>query len=184
MTKGILIKIFPIVGSLILFLSWVFQQSLLGDANSALQRIYTAQSVFQTYQSNNALFNAIIEVVKNDSESVEKIRRSQIYNYELGLKELEALLDEEERNNIPRPPNPFSGTSDIDTMTQITQARINQIQGKLAAKRDEIANRKSTLNSVFLALYAIGSVTVLTGAALNAITSAKSSEAKTRSDKP
>ena len=62
--KGIIIKIIPLFGSVILFLAWVFQQTLLGNANSELQRIYSAQSVFQTYQSNNALFNAILETVK------------------------------------------------------------------------------------------------------------------------
>ena len=56
MTKGIILKIIPLFGSVILFLAWVFQQTLLGDANGELQRIYNAQSVFQTYQSNNAVF--------------------------------------------------------------------------------------------------------------------------------
>ena len=79
---------------------------MLGDANSELQRIYNAQSVFQTYQSNNALFNAILETVKNSTGSVERIRRVQIYNYELRLRELEALLDKEARTDIPRGPNP------------------------------------------------------------------------------
>ena len=41
------------------------------------------------------MFNAIVETVKDDSESVDKIRRSQIYNYELGLRGLESALDDE-----------------------------------------------------------------------------------------
>jgi hypothetical protein len=183
MTKASFIKIVPVFGSIILFLSWIFQQSMLEDANSAVQKIYTAQSVFQAYESNNALFNAIVESVKNDSESVEKIRRSQIYNYELGLRELEALLDNEARVDIPAPPNPFSGTTDVDTMRQITQERIDTIQGKLTAQRDKVTNRKLALSTVFLILYAIGSVTILTGSTLSAIMSSKSSEAKSRTDK-
>jgi hypothetical protein len=63
-------------------------------------------------------------------------------------------------------------------MMQVTQERINQIQGALAAKRDEITARKSSLNTVFLALYTLGSLTVLTGSLLNTIIAAKSGEAK------
>jgi hypothetical protein len=183
MTKGIILKTIPLFGSVILFLAWVFQQTLLGDANSELQRIYNAQSVFQTYQSNNALFNAILETVKNSTGSVERIRRVQIYNYELGLRELEALLDKEARTDIPRAPNPYSGTPDIETMMGTTQDRIEKIQGKLADKRNEITNRKATLNTMFLILYAVGSVIVLVGSILNAVTASKSSESESKAVK-
>ena len=76
-----IIKLIPVLSALILFLSWVFQQTMLEEANSKLQRIYNAISVHQTYQSNNALFNALTETNKNDPEAVEKIRKFQLYNY-------------------------------------------------------------------------------------------------------
>lgn len=183
MAKGIIIKIIPFFGSVILFLAWVFQQTLLGDANSELQRIYSAQSVFQTYQSNNALFNAILEMVKKSAGSVEQVRRVQLYNYELGLRELESLLDKEARTDIPRAPNPYSGTPDIGTMMRITQDRIEKIQGKLADKRDKITNRKTTLNTMFLILYAVGSVIILVGSILNAVIASKSTETVARAGK-
>src|SRR4029453_1071218 len=101
MTKGVFFKMLPILGSLVLFLSWVFSQSLLGDANSALQKIFTAQSVFQTYQSNNALFNGLIATVRGEDDAIDRIRRTQVYNYELGLRDLEHLLDEAEKAELP-----------------------------------------------------------------------------------
>jgi hypothetical protein len=181
--KEVFIKIIPVLGSIILFLSWVFQQTLLGEANSALQRISSAQSVFQTYQSNNAMFNAIVETIKDDSESVDKIRRSQIYNYELGLRELESALDDEAKADIPSPPNPFSGAPDVETMMRITQERINTIQGKLAEAREKIGEQKAALSAAFLVLYALGSLTVLTGSALNVVLSARSSGGQSRTHK-
>jgi hypothetical protein len=143
MPRLVFIKIIPVLGSIILFLSWAFQQTLLGEVNSTAQRISNAQSVFQTYQSSNALFNALLETAKNDSESIDRIQRLQISSYELGLRELEALLDDKAKAGTPSPPNPFSGTSDVATMMRTTQERINTIQGKVTQKREEIAGRKA-----------------------------------------
>lgn len=161
----------PVVGSLILFLSWVFQQSLLNEVNSTLQRMYTAQSVFQTYQSNNAIFNAIVESVKNDSESAEVIRRSQVYNYELGLRELEALLDDAEKSDIPRPARTFDGTIDVDAMMNVLQDRTEQIQVKIAVKRNYTLERKARLNAISLFIYALGSLMILIGSISNTMSS-------------
>jgi hypothetical protein len=183
MPKQVFIKIIPVLGSIILFLCWAFQQTLLGKVNSTSQRISDAQSVFQTYQSNNALFNAIVETVKSDSESIDQIRRAQISNYEHGLRVLETLLNDEAKATIPSPPNPFSGISDAETMMRITQERINTIQGKLTKMREEIAGRKAALNTTFLLLYAVGSLIVLTGSALGAVQSAKAGEGQTGANK-
>jgi hypothetical protein len=68
-------------------------------------------------------------------------------------------------------------------MMGITQDRLEKIQGKLAAKRDKIANRKATLNTMFLMLYAVGSGTILIGSILNALISFKASEAEARAGK-
>jgi hypothetical protein len=179
MRRQVFIEIIPVLGSIVLFLCWAFQQTLLGEINSTSQRISSTQNVFQTYQSNNALFNALVETLKNDSESIDQIRRVQIFNYELELREFEALLDDEAKATIPTPPNPFSGTSDSATMMRITQERISTIQGKVAKKREEIAGRKAALNATFLLLYTIGSLIVLIGSALGAVQSARSGEGQT-----
>ena len=101
------------------------------------------------------------------------------------MTELEAVLDEKERTDIPPRPGPaiWNGDLDLDALNQTTQERIDKIQGKLMAKKDNIAKHKSTLNSIFLVFYAIGSVTVLIGSALNTIMSAKRElEEKAKSD--
>jgi hypothetical protein len=174
------LKVIPVIGSIILFLAWVFQQTLLGDANSTLQRINSAQSVFQTYQSNNALFNAILKTTNSDSQSVAAVRAMQIYNYDLGLRELEALLTDQEKADLPEQPNPFSGTPDTVTMMSILQTRIDMIQGKLEARKAAIATLKSTYNKIFLGLYVIGTLTVLSGSMLNALSSSRPTEVKTQ----
>jgi hypothetical protein len=100
-TKKTLTSSVTVLGSLILFLSWVFQQTLLEEANSTLQQIHTAETVYQTYQANNAMFNAILQTT-DDEASIDQIRRFQVYNYELGLREMELLLDNEAKRSIPR----------------------------------------------------------------------------------
>ncbi len=176
MPRRILIRVTPVLGSIILFLSWAFQQTLLEDANSTLQRIYNAESVYQTYQSNNAIFNAIIVIADSDTASIDKIRRSQIYNYELGLKDMVQLLDDEAKADIPGSPSPFSGTPDVDVMMATTQERLEKIQGELADQKDEIINRKSTFNKIFLLLYAFGSAIVLVGSVFNVLISSETGE--------
>lgn len=175
------LKVIPVIGSITLFLAWVFQQTLLGDANSTLQRINSAQSVFQTYQSNNALFNAILATTNTDSKSVSSVRSMQMYNYDLGLRELEALLTAEERADLPEQPNPYSGSPDAETKMSILQTRIDMIQGKLEIKKASITEQKSTYNRIFLFLYVLGTVTILIGSMLNALTSSPPTEVKTPS---
>jgi hypothetical protein len=174
--KEIIIKLVPVLGSLILFSSWVFQQTWLGEANSKVQRLDNAQSIFQTYQVNNALFNAIVETTKNNNKSVEEVRRFQLINYERGLRALETLLVNQEKANIPKPPKLFDGGQKIGEMMSRTQERVDKIQEKLEERKKEINNSKSAVNATFLTLYTIGSLTVLMGSVLNSTISSKSRE--------
>jgi peptidoglycan hydrolase CwlO-like protein len=173
MTKA-LIRIVPILGSLILFLSWVFQQTLFEEANSTLQRIQAAQTVYQTYQANNAMFNAIIETT-DDKEAIEQIRRFQMYNYELGLRDMEMLLDDRAKRNIPKAPDAYDASRSVEDMMTVVQERLTTIQEKLATKEEKIVRRKSALNRVFLAGYAVGSATLLVGSVLSVRSSSESS---------
>jgi hypothetical protein len=173
MMKESILKIVPVFGSVILFLAWALQQTMLEQANGTLERIYHAENVYQTYQSNNALFNAIIAGADKKS-GAEYIRKVQIYNYELGLREMESVLDNDERKNIPSALNPFSGTPDAETMTRITQNRLEKIQGKLMDKKNKIIDRKAGLNMMFLTLYAAGSVIILGGNILGTVNLSKS----------
>ena len=173
MFRKLLLKLIPVFGSLILFLAWVFQQTLLEDANSKLQKIYNAEAVYQTYQSTNALFNAIKTTITTNSESAEQIIRFQMYNYELGLRDMEQLLDDTTRHDIPKAPNVYSKVSTVNAMVETTQERLGKIQAGIAKNKQTIEERKSTLNAIFLVLYALGTVAVLLGSIFNLLLPSK-----------
>jgi uncharacterized tellurite resistance protein B-like protein len=176
--KRLIVVIIPIAGSLTLFLSWVLQQSLLDHANRDYDDISAAQTTFHIYQSHNAVFNAVRVLGKNDEE-VKEIRRLQINNYESGLKELQRLLNAKEQIGIPPVPDVYDETVDIYAQIATEQQRLELIQRKVIAKKEEIAKRKSIANKIFLAVYAIGSLTVLIGTVLSTtVVPAKASDAK------
>ena len=166
-----LINVVPVLGSLVLFMSWVFQQTLLESANGSLREIHDAQTVYKNYQANNAIFNAIMQTADKGEGAREQIRRFQIYNYELGLRDMELLLDEPAKAGLPQAPYAYDTTRDADSMLNVTQDRLGKIQERLAEKENEIIGRKSTFNRVFLGLYAAGSATVLLGSVLSVLTS-------------
>jgi hypothetical protein len=176
MKRRVLISSIAVLGSLILFLSWVFQQTLLEDANSTLQDINAAESVYQTYQSNNALFNAILETTSTSEHVDETVRRYQIYDYELGLRDMEALLSKEARKDIPNasPSDAYDYSRDYDSLQAVTQERLGKIQEALLKKENEIVQRKQALNRTCLLIYAVGSLTVLVGSALSLRASSES----------
>jgi len=168
LTKAIFALI-PVIGAVILFAAWVVQQTLLERANSSLQQIYAAENTFQTYQSNNALFNAIARLPDAGAGTQDYIRTVQIYNYELGLRDMEALLGDSERQGIPGSVNAYSGMPPLDQKMEIVQERLTKIQGAVANQKERIAVRKASLNRKFFVLYALGSIVVLVGSVLNVV---------------
>jgi hypothetical protein len=161
-TKATL-NIVSVCGAVLLFLSWAFQQSLVERVSRDVQAISNAQSVYQTYQSNNALFNGLYETLKGNEDGRERLRELQTYNYELGLKPLEELLDEEQRHGIP--PAAPRATSWEEAMP-IIQDRLEKIQVRLSEKKKRLEGNKDRLNWIFLALYGFGSVAILIASSL------------------
>src|SRR5260370_22112198 len=94
-----------IVGTVTLFGAWTFQQTLLNRANEALQNIHSAETRFETYQSNNTVFNALTAAAPPTASS--EIRRFQIINYEFALAHLEKPLTPEEHARLPAAPGLF-----------------------------------------------------------------------------
>ena len=76
---------------MILFGAWAFQQTLLNRANEAMQNIDLAETRFETYQSNNTIFNALNAAAPPTAST--EIRRFQTINYEYALTHL-ALIRE------------------------------------------------------------------------------------------
>jgi hypothetical protein len=159
MHRKAVLDLISVFGAMVLFGAWVFQQTLLNEANSALQTIRAAESVFQTYQSNNALFSAIASTAPT---VVSEVRRFQIINYEYGLGHLEELLDPEQRTHIPIPSRPLDSDWDADTAGQRLNERIRAIQSGVKQRKDEILARSSRTNWTFLAMYGAGSLLILT----------------------
>jgi hypothetical protein len=175
-----LIAMVPIAGALILFLSWVIQQTLLEQARDDLGQLSAANTTFQTYQSNNALFNAIIESTsKNRSDSdpqpggqasvEDHIRAVQIYNYELGLQSMEGLLDDADRRDIPAPVDAYGSTMPFAKKLEIVQDRLEKIQGGILKKTARIKERQASYTLMFSGAYALGSLLVLAGSVLTAL---------------
>jgi hypothetical protein len=154
------------VGALVLFGSWIFQQTLLDRANGELDRIYQAQGSFQTYESNNAIFNAVLDATSPRKSNVTEIRRVQAYNYELGLTGMQQLLSAKERRGIPPSTSPYSG-SDVSRVLRTLQTRLEKIQGAVEAKRESVVAEKDRLGWIFFVLYAAGTALAVSGTVLN-----------------
>jgi hypothetical protein len=159
---------FPVIGSLILFFSWVVQQTLLRSIDRQSQVLSSAESVYRTYQSNNAVFNGLVELAGRESEKAAQIRRFQIYNYELGLVEMDRALSPAEHHDIPAAPFAYDESEDIDTIMQKTQTRLKILQNMTENKRKSMASRQADAGKTFMTLYIIGTIIVIIGAAFKA----------------
>lgn len=169
MFKTSTLSLISVSGAVLLFASWAFQQTLLDQANGEMQAISNAQSVYQTYQSNNALFNAVGETLGGDARAQQRVRQFQIYSYELGLRPMESLLDPEQRQDLPDPVDVYSGDFEFEQALATTQDRLEKIQARLFEKKDRIQDRKTRLKWVFLTLYGLGSLAVLIANSLKAL---------------
>jgi hypothetical protein len=169
MLKTSTLSLISVSGAVLLFASWAFQQTLLDQANGEMQAISNAQSVYQTYQSNNALFNAVGETLGGDARAQQRVRQFQIYSYELGLRPMQSLLDPEQRQDLPGPVNVYSGDFEFERAFAITQDRLEKIQARLFEKKDRIQDRKTRLKWMFLTLYGLGSLAVLIANSVKAL---------------
>src|SRR4051794_16250563 len=114
-----------VLGAVVGFSAWAFQQTQLSAANDAIQSIRSAQTAFEAYQSNNGVFNAL--AVGADPARVSEIRRFQIISYEQGLSHLEALLDPADSADIPPAPRALDGDWDANAALQTENLRIGGI---------------------------------------------------------
>ena len=149
-----------IVGAVILFGAWAFQQTLLNRANEAMQSIHLAETGFETYQSNNTIFNALNAAAPPAASS--EIRRFQAINYEYALTHLEKPLSAEEQAQLPAAPRPLDGDWNAPEAMSKLQQRIEAVQGALSRRKQEIAENSAWANKMFLILYAAGSLLILT----------------------
>jgi hypothetical protein len=102
-------EVLPVLATVLLLGLWLYQQTQIEQRTSDLQKLASARAEYQTYQSNNAIFNAIIEMAA--VEKSEKIRQFQIYNYELGLRAIENVLPTSDKRDIPPAPAAYDSSA-------------------------------------------------------------------------
>jgi hypothetical protein len=142
-----------VVGAIILFFSWIFQQSIVEKTNRKLANLTAAEDLYIIYQSHNAVFNSIIATEEKNEEVTRNIRRYQTYNYLLGLRRLA-----EESGT------PIQVGYDIPLET--TQSYLETVQKNAQAIRKDAEAQKATFGLIFNCGYGLGSLLVLLGSIL------------------
>jgi hypothetical protein len=161
---------FVSLGSLLLLSSFLSQQFVFEKWNARSARIREANTDFMTYQSQNAVFNALYEIAREDRR--ERIRQLQLNNYQWALQYLWAEIGADAKAALakkgvhqkaalamPSAPTP-------DTIMQRiaeVQAQIGSLQGEFRAEQNRIDQNKLRANLLFAALYIAGSALVIIG---------------------
>ena len=157
-------EILPVLGTIGLLGLWLFQQTEVERRSGELRKLASARTVFQTYQSNNAVFNAINELSKKDKVASEQLRRFQVYNYELGLQAIEEALPESDKADIPSVTSAYDPSGDIQTKLDQTQKRLEKLQAKLAEKEEAVRQSADIAKRRYLWFYLGLSVISIFGA--------------------
>jgi len=165
----ILGEILPVLGTVGLLGLWFYQQTQIEQRASELRKLESARSVYQTYQSNNAIFNAINEVIKNDKTGSEQLRRFQVYNYELGLQAIEQVMSESERADIPGASSAYSSAEDIQVIMANTQKRLGDLQIKLNDKEASLSQTTQAAKIRYMWWYVVLSIVTTSGAVFKII---------------
>lgn len=137
-TITVLGEILTVIGPIGVLGLWLYQQTEVEQRSNELRRLTSARGVYQTYQSNNALFNAINEVVGENAKASQQLRVFQVYNYELGLAAIEAVLAEPEKSGVPPAVHAYDSSQDVPTKMEQVQKRLGLLQNKLTEKEASI----------------------------------------------
>ncbi|HKD80115.1 MAG TPA: hypothetical protein VKH81_10505 [Candidatus Angelobacter sp.] len=163
-TFNILGGILPVVGTVALLGLWLYQQTSVEQRADDLRKVESARNVYQTYQSHNAVFNAIHEGMQDKPQLADNVRRFQVYNYELGLRAIEDVLSNEEKKGIPAAPNVYSSTENFSDQMAVTQKRLELLQGRLDAREKQVHASADSANAINLWLYVVFSLVSVAGA--------------------
>jgi len=156
----ILGEILPALATVLLLGLWLYQQTEVEKRSRHLQKLAAARDMYLTYQSHNAVFNAINELA--DEAKSERVRQFQVYNYELGLRALEDTLPESDRRDVPEAPDAYSPASFASKMER-TQTRLEMLQDKLTARESSVAAAARRAKTTYVWLYVALSVVAIVG---------------------
>jgi hypothetical protein len=139
-------------------------------------KIAAARSVYQTYQSHNAVFNAVGEVATNAATKA-RLRALQTYNYEFGLSAIADALPADQKVGIPPAPTGyFDGSPPIEDMMARTQKRLELLQVRLSKYEQSVSASADTDKRMYLALYLVISAVSIAGALLKVVDKLASSK--------
>jgi hypothetical protein len=154
-----LYDLISVFGAIVLFSAWIFQQTSVEKIRSLISNLDQGEAQYRQYQSNNALFNTIIETQKENEPVVQGIRRLQTYNYGLGLEKLSEVTGVE----------PVIG---YDISIDAMQKHLERVQALAKTMRQDAQQRKSRADSIFLIVYGAGPLLALLGSVMKLTTPA------------
>jgi len=156
-------EILTVIGPVGVLGLWLYQQTEIERNAGELRKIAAARSVYQTYQSNNALFNGLHEILRKDDEGAERLRNFQIYSYELGLAALENVLPEAARSGIPPRVDAYGGDS-FEQKYPLIQARLELLQTKIDEREEAVRAVSAAAQKRYFWIFVVLSVLSIAGA--------------------
>jgi len=154
-------EVLPALATVLLLGLWFYQQTEVERRSRELQKLSSARAVYQTYQSNNAVFNAVNELA--GSAKSKRIRDFQIYNYELGLHAIEDALPQSDKRDVPTAPNAYDSSASFEAKMEQTQERLEKLQSKLTERESTISDAARRAKTTYLWLYVGLSLVAIAG---------------------
>ncbi len=143
----------------------MFQQKQIEKYNGDLRKISAATAVYQTYQSNNAIFNAIEAIAPKVKNAPDDVRKFQVYNYELGLADMEKVLTAGEKEGLPEARAGLNEIErNINASLEATQQRLEFLQAKLDEKEKMLKEAADRSAKIYFWAYICFSAISITGA--------------------
>jgi hypothetical protein len=152
MNRKALYDLVAVVGAVILFLAWIFQQTVINNLDGSAASLTQAKRFYAIYQSHNALFNTIIATQTNRT-IIKQIRTFQIYNYGLGLEDLAAASG-------------LTVYADYNMTIDQIQAELQKMQERAATRTKQINSEKSIVTLVFTCVTGFGTLLTVLGSYL------------------
>ena len=173
MTAKSLEKVLPIVGAILLLLSWAIQQFLYGEWNAALSRIGSSESTFQSYRAANELFKSLVVIAPEANKA--SIRQQQYDSYRKGLQEIGKTLDSDRYDlyrtaaigTLPEEKKTFEA---FDTDAKIL-LESEAMHRAISEKRRELSSKKAKAECLFRLFYLLGTLIVIGGGVAKLIAS-------------
>ena len=163
--RSVASEILPVIGTIGLLGLWLYQQTEIEKKSGQLRQISWARGVYQTYQSHNAVFNAMEELATKNKTATLNIRKFQIYNYELGLSAMEKVLSDTEKTDLPAAKNEMTDIEEDPMQAMDTvQKRLELLQAKLDTKEAAIMQEAAQLRQKYFWSYICFSLLSIMGA--------------------